>query len=200
MRDNIHDFHSNRGHGADFRAKREGGRGGFAAGFGPGFGGGFGPGFGPRGMGGPRGRAGRGDVRGAILSLLAEAPSNGYGLIKAIVERSEGAWRASPGSVYPTLQQLVDEGLIESTSSGRGTEYALTDEGRAWTAEHEDELGRVWSDVERPGESVRGLFESAGKLMQVSAQFRHGVTDDRREAARAKLDEARKALYLILAE
>src|SRR5690606_12085038 len=75
----------------------------------------FGRGFG--------GRARKGDVRHAILSLLAEAPSNGYGLIKAIHERSHGAWRASPGSVYPTLQQLVDEGLIAPSSDGPRPEY-----------------------------------------------------------------------------
>ncbi|MDQ0745439.1 hypothetical protein QFZ62_002747 [Clavibacter sp. B3I6] len=79
------------------------GMGGFG---GPGFGGGFGPG---RGRGG-RGRARRGDVRLAILSLLAEAPSNGYGLITGIAAKSEGAWRPSPGSVYPTLQHAGRRG------------------------------------------------------------------------------------------
>ena len=83
--------------------------------------GGFGPGFGPgfgRGFEG-RGRASKGDVRSAILSLLSEGSSNGYGLIKAIAEKTGGAWRPSPGSVYPTLQQLVDEELIEATGFGR---------------------------------------------------------------------------------
>ena len=71
-----------------------------------------GMGFG--GPGGRRSRARRGDVRAAILLLLAEEPRNGYGLMQEIEHRSEGAWRPSPGSVYPALAQLEDEGLIAS--------------------------------------------------------------------------------------
>jgi hypothetical protein len=85
---------------------------GFGAGFAPGFAAGFG-GFGPRGFmpPGPQ-RKRRGDVRIAILSLLSEQSLNGYGLIKEITDRSGGTWRPSPGSVYPTLQQLADEELV----------------------------------------------------------------------------------------
>lgn len=186
-------------------------------GFGPDLGHGpgefFGPGgFGPRGGFGSRGRgrAGRGDIRSAILSLLAEAPSNGYGLIKAVAEKTEGAWRPSPGSVYPTLQQLVDEELIvqigqaESTqgesTQGRRTEFALTDSGRAYVAEHADELQRAWDANPAPTESARALMESVGKLMGVVVQFRHGATEEQRAAAIARIDETRKSLYLILAE
>src|SRR4029077_16350562 len=68
------------------------------------------PPFGPRGR-----RAARGDVRAAVLLLLAEEPRNGYGLMQEIEERSEGAWRPSPGSMYPVLSQLEDEGLVEAT-------------------------------------------------------------------------------------
>ena len=67
-----------------------------------------------------------------ILSLLAEGSSNGYGLIKAIEEKTGGAWRPSPGSVYPTLQQLVDEELISPTGDGRRTEYELTEASKAY--------------------------------------------------------------------
>jgi len=191
--------HEGRGFGGDrgFGPGGHGGDRGFGpggAGFGPG---GFGPGgFGPRG----RGRAGRGDVRAAILSLLADAPSNGYGLIKAITERTGGVWRPSPGSVYPTLQQLVDEELIASTGEGRRTEFELTDAGKAYVAEHADELAAAWEAT--PGRSAtdRAFHESAGKLMGVVHQFRLGATEAQRTAAIEKMDEARRALYLILAD
>ncbi|MDI3194454.1 PadR family transcriptional regulator [Pseudarthrobacter sp. AL07] len=165
--------------------------GGFGPGFGPG--GGFGPGFGP----GPR-RASRGDVRWAILSLLAESPSNGYGLIKTIAEKTSGAWRPSPGSIYPTLQQLVDEDLIEPLSEGRRTDFTLTDAGKAYVAEHAEELENAWnSDAEGSGQA---FHQSVGKLMGVIHQFRTAATEEQRNAAVEKLDETRRALYQILAD
>src|SRR3954462_9137127 len=117
--------HPHHDHSFESRFHNHGGP-GFGADFGADFGRGFGRGFGPRGGG----RAGRGDIRAAILSLLGESPSNGYGLIKAIPEKPNGAWRRSPGSVYPTLQQLVDEELISSVGEGRRTEFELTDAGK----------------------------------------------------------------------
>src|SRR5690606_15615305 len=111
-----------------------------------------GPAFGPRGFGG---RARKGDVRSAILSLLSEAPSNGYGLIKSIQRKSGGAWRASPGSVYPTLQQLVDEGLIEPSTTGPRAEYSLTDAGRTYVAEHGEELAAAWESAHSPWREQR---------------------------------------------
>lgn len=166
-------------------------RGGFGPGSGPG--GGFGPGFGP----GFR-RAGRGDVRWAILSLLAEAPSNGYGLIKTIAEKTSGAWRPSPGSIYPTLQQLVDEDLIAPLSEGRRTDFTLTDAGKAYVAEHAEELENAWnSDAEGSGPA---FHQSVGKLMGVIHQFRTAATEEQRNAAVEKLDETRRALYRILAD
>ncbi|NIZ92197.1 PadR family transcriptional regulator [Kineosporiaceae bacterium B12] len=105
------------------------GMGGFGRGFGRG---GFGPGgFGP----GRGGRRGRGDVRAAVLALLAEGPSNGYRIIGEVAQRSGGAWRPSPGSVYPTLQQLQDEGLVE-TDPADAKQFALTEQGRAYVEEH----------------------------------------------------------------
>src|SRR5215204_4698819 len=105
--------------------------GGPRRGRGRGGGGQFGfPGFGP-----PRGpRARRGDVRAALLVLLAEEPRNGYGLIQEIERRSDGVWRPSPGSVYPALQLLEDEGLVRPAADGRKL-FELTDEGRAHVAE-----------------------------------------------------------------
>jgi len=182
----MRQHHDGSGHGHGFP-------GGFPGGFGAGFERG---GFGPRG---PR-RAGKGDIRSVILSLLADGPSNGYGLIKAIAEKTSGAWRPSPGSVYPTLQQLVDEELIVSKGDGRKTEFELTEAGSAYVAEHADDFAKAWDAT--PGRSAEAgaFFESAGKLMGVVAQFRHSATDEQRKAAVEKLDDARRALYLILAE
>nr|WP_170296979.1 PadR family transcriptional regulator [Agromyces salentinus] len=183
-------FHRDPGHGFGHAGPGSWGDAAFAGG--PG----FGPGFGGRG---PRRRP-KGDVRAAILSLLAEAPSNGYAIIKAVAEKTDGAWRPSPGSVYPTLQQLVDEGLIVAVGEGRKTEFQLTDEGRAYVADHESELANAWDAMPKPSESATELFQALGKLMGVAGQFRHAASDEQRAAATAKIDEARKALYLILAE
>jgi DNA-binding PadR family transcriptional regulator len=203
-----HDIHNRSFHHSDHHPLRfnhesagsgEGrGRGpGFGGFGGPGFGSGFGgPGFGPRG---PR-RAGKGDVRSVILSLLAEGPSNGYGLIKAIADKTSGAWRPSPGSVYPTLQQLVDEDLIVSVGDGRKTEFELTDAGKTYVSEHADDFAKAWEATPGRSEQAGAFFESVGKLMGVAQQFRHSATDAQRAAAIEKLDEARRALYLILAD
>jgi DNA-binding PadR family transcriptional regulator len=187
-----HGFDSARGHG-DPRSRRDGFRYGTGA---PGFGG-----FGPRGFmpPGPQ-RKRRGDVRIAILSLLAEQPRNGYGLIKEIGDRSGGTWTPSPGSVYPTLQQLVDEELIEPTGDDKRTEFQLTDAGRAWVADHADELATVWQSSEARIQAEAGLHESIAKLMGVIHQFRFAATDDQRAKAIEKLDETRRALYGILAD
>ncbi len=160
-------------------------------------GGGFGPFAGERG---PRRRS-RGDVRAAILSLIADdGPANGYALMKAIGEKSGGAWRASPGSVYPTLQQLVDEDLIVSRGEGRRTDFELTDAGRGYVEERRAEIDAAWESVPRPSEASSELFEAAGAFMAVVGQFRHAASDEQRRAATARIAEARKALYLILAE
>lgn len=184
-------------HFGDHRRGGFGPRGGAGfGGFGSDFGAQFAAGFGPRG---PR-RAGKGDIRSVILSLLAEEPSNGYGLIKAIAERTNGAWRPSPGSVYPTLQQLVDEELIVSNGEGRKTEFELTDAGRSYVAEHADEFAKAWDATPGRSESAVQFVKSVGKLMGVVGQFTHSATDEQRKAAIEKIDEARRALYLILAD
>jgi DNA-binding PadR family transcriptional regulator len=166
----------------------------------PGMGGFGGPGFGPgRGRGG-RGRARRGDVRLAILSLLADAPSNGYGLITGIAAKTEGAWRPSPGSVYPTLQQLVDEDLIVADESGAKSVYSLTDQGRAHVEEHRAEIDAAWAATTDKSEGEDAFQTSLMKLMGVVKPLMHDATDAQRQAAAAKLDETRRALYAILAD
>jgi DNA-binding PadR family transcriptional regulator len=156
-----------------------------------------GPAFGPRGFGG---RARKGDVRSAILSLLGEGPTNGYGLIKAIHTKSDGAWRPSPGSVYPTLQQLVDEGLIAPTSQGPRAEYDLTDEGRTYIAEHADQIAAAWTQSRNPWKEQGDLLTAARKLAGVVRQVATEGTTEQRATASAKLDDLRRELYRMLGE
>ena len=156
-----------------------------------------GPAFGPRGFGG---RARKGDVRSAILSLLGEGPTNGYGLIKAIHAKSDGAWRASPGWVYPTLQQLVDEGLIAPTSQGPRAEYDLTDDGRAHVTEHADEIAAAWTQSRNPWKEQGELMTAARKLAGVVRQVASEGTTEQRASAAAKLDDLRRELYRMLGE
>ncbi|WP_424464489.1 PadR family transcriptional regulator [Pseudoclavibacter helvolus] len=188
--------------GRDERVRRFSHGFGPGRGFGPGFGpaGGHGPGFGPKF--GPRGhrRAGKGDVRAAILSLLAEGPSNGYGLIKGIAEKTDGVWRPSPGSVYPTLQQLVDEELIEQGGTEKKPVFELSESGRTYVSEHAEELEQGWRGVAGMSESATSLRESAMQFMGVMQQFRLGATDEQQQEATKVLDDARKALYAILAK
>jgi len=167
--------------------------------FGPGrgFGGGrrgFGPGrdFGP---GGPRAR--RGDVRSAILGLLAEGPSNGYDLIKAIAEKTDGAWKPSPGSVYPTLSQLVDEGLVAKEDGPRGA-YSLTEEGTAHVTENREAIDAALDNA-REGGAGSELRDAARKLMGSLQQFR-GASAEQQARAKEKVDQLRRELYGILAE
>ncbi|MEU7629444.1 PadR family transcriptional regulator [Nocardia sp. NPDC049220] len=181
------------------RRFRRGGRHGFGPEFGPGFGPGFGPQFGRgRGRGG-RGR--RGDVRAAVLLLLAERPMHGYELIQQIRERSDDIWRPSPGSVYPALAQLEDEGfvLIEKVA-GRKT-AKLTEAGAEYVAAHRDELGDPWVEVKQDvGAQAIDLRGLVGQLMGAVAQVAAAGTPEQAARAAQLLTETRKSLYRILAE
>jgi DNA-binding PadR family transcriptional regulator len=129
---------------------------------------------------------------------LAESPSNGYGLIKTIADKTSGAWRPSPGSVYPTLQQLVDEELIAPVGDGRRTEFTLTEAGKAYVADHAEELGNAWNTD--PQGSGPAFHQSVGKLMGVIHQFRFSASEEQRNAAMEVIDDTRRALYRILAD
>lgn len=157
------------------------------------------PGWGPHRRG--PGRARRGDVRLALLRLLGEAPRNGYQLIQAIEERSEGLWRPSPGSVYPTLSQLEDEGLVRSTEADGARLFELTDAGREHLEGRADEPD-PWAPAAEQG-AEHPLAELGPLLIQIGkATFQVVSVGDRaqRERARALLTEARRGLYRILAD
>lgn len=154
--------------------------------------------FAQRGPGG-RGRPGvrRGEVRTLILGALAERPMHGYEVIQALEAKSRGLWRPSAGSIYPSLQQLSDEGLITGEDvDGRRT-YSLTNEGRKVVAENP---APTWDDAdadEAQAPDIRRLaMELAGAVIQVQ---RVGSTRARREATTI-LTDARKQMYRLLSE
>ncbi|MFJ8185291.1 PadR family transcriptional regulator [Streptomyces sp. NPDC096105] len=174
-----------------------GGPGGPGGLFGPGFGHG-GP-WGGRGRGGPRGRARRGDVRASILALLKDRPMHGYEMIQEIAERSGGAWKPSPGSVYPTLQLLEDEGLIVSESEGGKKLFSLTEAGRTAA---EDGPEAPWEEASRgvDWEALSEVRQAGFGLMEAFGQVWKTGNKEQRDKALAVINEARKKLYLILAD
>jgi len=159
---------------------------------------------GPAGFGGPffgpGRRAGRGDIRAAILALLAEEPMHGYQVIQVISERSGGNWTPSPGSVYPTLQQLEDEGLIEPAASESGRRvFTLTDAGRAASTAADGPA--PWEEA--VGEADTDLVELRDLVHQVLAatrQVAQAGTAAQIKGAQDVLRTARKGIYRLLAE
>jgi DNA-binding PadR family transcriptional regulator len=182
---------------------RGGGRGRGRDDFGFGGGGGrhgaFGPGFGPPMFGrGPK--RGRGDVRAAILALLAEEPMHGYQIITEITERSGGVWRPSPGSVYPTLQALEDQGLVTADKNEGRRVFSLTAEGRS-AAEEAGDGPAPWERAARGADrslvDLRGLMaETAAAAMQVG---RSG-SESQVKAVGQILADTRRRIYLVLAD
>jgi DNA-binding PadR family transcriptional regulator len=159
----------------------------------------------------PRGpRVRRGDVRVAILDVLAEEPLNGYQIIGQIADRTNGAWRPSPGSVYPTISQLEDEGLVESDDERGRRTLRLSEAGRDYLATHEEEVAEVWAPF--AGESRRAdpetgdewdfaaLKPELGRVMNAVWQIITTGSDRQRREAVGVLVEARRSLYTILAD
>jgi DNA-binding PadR family transcriptional regulator len=164
-----------------------------------------GPPFGPpwwaggaRGWRGPKAR--RGDVRAAILGVLAEQPMNGYQIIQEIASRSSGVWKPSPGSIYPTLQQLEDEGLVRVEDDGGRRVYTLTDEGRGYVNEHADEVSAPWQAMSEAGEDDDGLKPLIGQVAGAVWQIVATGTPEQQAKGRDALVELRRKLYSILAE
>jgi DNA-binding PadR family transcriptional regulator len=143
-------------------------------------------------------RMGRGEVRAAVLALLAEKPMHGYQIIREIEERSGGSWKPSAGSVYPTLQLLADEGLVSAEESNGRKTYALTEGGRA----EADAAGPApWESEGADGDAGFGALPKAGfELAQAAAQVRRTGTPEQIREAVEVLDEARRRLYSILAQ
>jgi DNA-binding PadR family transcriptional regulator len=198
------------------RRQRGRGRGHGRHGFGPGWGGPmggpppwvtqmFGPQWaghsGGRGRGRPRVR--RGDVRTAILDVLANAPEpiNGYQVIQQIAERTNGAWKPSPGSVYPTIAQLQDEGLVEDAPTGRKT-LQLTATGRERVQADAEEIATMWRgfDDDAAEDGSGDLRQVIGQTVGAIIQVVSTGTPDQRDKAVEILADTRRRLYGLLAE
>ena len=162
--------------------------------WGPGPGGPGGPGH----RGGHRGRARRGDVRAALLLLIEGGAQNGYQLIQEIERRTDGVWKPSPGSVYPALQQLEDEGLVHAVEFEGKRAYELTDDGRAYVDGNREELGDPFAAA--TGGVDEGLMDMRGLMFQVGAAAMQVAAAGHTEEAKRILGETRRALYKILAE
>jgi DNA-binding PadR family transcriptional regulator len=181
-----------------------------------GFGGRKGPGHWGGGFGGPWGgwwpgppgppgpargpKAGRGDVRAAILALLREGPRTGYQIMSEIEERSGGAWRPSPGAVYPALSQLADEGLIAGEESDGRRTYSLTEAGRQYVEQNPEAARGAWeSAAQQEAWQVPGLLAEAARLGGGIMQMAHAGTPEQVLAAEQLLQRTRREVYRILA-
>ena len=195
----FHEDFQGHGHGAGRRMR------GF--GFGPGFPfGGPGPDFGGGGPFGPGGRGGRRrggrrrpNVRAAVLALLLERPMHGYEIIQELDSRTNGIWRPSPGSIYPTLQLLEDEGLITAEAEGGRKSYRLTDDGRpeAETAAQTPPWSEIGDDTMS---QVQDFRDAALGIMSALKQVGFNGTAEQRDKALEVLNETKRKLYAILAD
>lgn len=140
-------------------------------------------------------------MRAAVLALLGEEPRHGYAIMTELTERSGGLWRPSPGSVYPVLQQLQDEGLVTAEESEGRKVFSITAAGRKLVEDNPTEFAEPWS-VAGPGprQRVQTLFEGMTALGSATQQVARLGSAEQAERARGVLDEARRALYRILAE
>ncbi|RKS71253.1 PadR family transcriptional regulator [Actinomadura pelletieri DSM 43383] len=161
----------------------------------------FGPGSSHRGRGGRGGRGRRtrrGNVRAALLALLAERAMHGYEMIQELDGRTGGVWRPSPGSVYPTLQMLEDEGLVSSEEDGGKRLFSLTDTGRE---EASAQTTAPWDEVtEAAGENVVREREAIGRLVVALQQVMAVGSETQRARALEVVNDARRRLYGILAD
>ena len=164
----------------------------------------FGPGFGfggPRGFGRHQGKARRGDIRTAALLLLAEEPRNGYSIMQEIEERSDGVWRPSPGSVYPALAQLEDEGLIRSEEIDGRKRFAITDAGREQIAARPQDAPAPWDTLaDGVSSDVQELFGLMRQVGMAGLQLVQTATEKQISEAKQVLTETRRAIYRILAD
>lgn len=143
----------------------------------------------------------KGDVRAAALALLAEEPRNGYQIIQEIAGRSHGIWRPSPGSVYPALQQLEDEGLVRAREDGGRRTYELTEAGRAHVADNQDELAEPWAAVaDSVSDELVDMRALLGQVGMAMHQVAMAGTHAQHNEARRILVQTRRALYRLLAD
>lgn len=146
------------------------------------------------------GRRNRGDARAAVLALVSEQPMHGYQIIQEIAERSDGAWTPSPGSVYPTVSQLADEGLVRTEKTDSRSVVHLTEQGRRYVDEHRAELDAVWNTAGAALDDQFVDLRAAGReLIGAATQVAHVGSPDQLAEAIRLLNETRRRLYLLLA-
>ena len=143
----------------------------------------------------------RGDIRTALLVALADAPGHGYELIQRLADKTGGAWQPSPGSVYPTLQFLEDEGLVGSTERDGKRVYELTEAGRAEATRRVEQAGgEPWAGPGRPWDGGGQLRSSMAQLHLAFKQVMLAGRPEQVDQAVAILNDARKRLYQLLSE
>jgi DNA-binding PadR family transcriptional regulator len=165
-----------------------------------------GPGRGHGGRGGHGGHGGghrgrRGDVRAVILALLAERPMHGYEMLEELSRRTRGLWRPSPGSLYPALQLLEDQGLVRSTEEQGRRRFELTEEGRALQARTVPGTA-LWEKIVSAADDD-GALALRGALRGVElavSQVAEAGTPEQKTTAEALLTDLRRQLYLLLAD
>ena len=163
---------------------------------GPGPWGGRGP-WGP-----PRGRRReRGDVRAAILLLLAEQPRHGYEILTELADRSDGQWQPSPGSIYPVLKRLARDGLVTAAQEDGKRIFSLTDEGRTVVETERGSWGEPWAQSTAPDVEAAASLWAEGKQLGAAVWQVSQLNDQAQiDAATAALAEARKKIYGLLAQ
>ena len=133
--------------------------------------------------------------------LLAEEPRNGYTIMQEIEERSNGVWRPSPGSVYPALAQLEDEGLIRSEESDGRKRFAITDAGREQIANRPEGAPAPWDTLaDGVSRDVQELFGLMRQVGMAGVQLVQTATEKQLAEAKQVLTETRRAIYRILAD
>jgi DNA-binding PadR family transcriptional regulator len=142
-------------------------------------------------------RAGKGEVRAAVLALLAERPMHGYQIIREIEERSGGTWKPSAGSVYPTLQLLADEGVISAEEANGRKIYSLTEAGRE---EVSGSRGSIPWGAAATDAGFGSLPRAGIELAEAAAQVGRTGSPEQVQQAVSVLEEARRRMYSILAQ
>lgn len=145
-------------------------------------------------------RAPKGNVRTAILALLWEGPRHGYQLMQDIAERSHDQWRPSPGSVYPVLSSLADEGLVDDEKIEGRRVFSLTEAGRAYVADRGDEIAAVFEGFQPESEQDADVRQLMMGVASAAVQVMTSGDPAQVERGRAILARTRRELFAVLAE
>ena len=144
-------------------------------------------------------RRSRGDVRAAVLALLSERPMHGYEMLAELSRRTHEMWRPSPGSLYPALQLLEDEGLVRSATEHGRRRFELTANGRALQAQNAAGAPPWETIASAADEGALALRDALRDVELAVSQVAEAGTPEQRAAACVLLAELRRRLYLLLA-